>query len=138
MDNKEDLRLIKTINEEYYVDSEGRRQGKCIEYSSLGNIWGICNYVDNKKDGEFIRYYYDIDIILFKCNFSKGLFDGEYIQYYESKRKSLEGNYVKGKKEGYWLYFEDEENAIHKIIYYKDGKKCDHPSLEVKNARKKI
>ena len=139
-DNIEGLRLIKNEKEEYYVDSQGRKQGEYKNFASLGKIFIKCNYVDNKKDGEFIRYYYytNINKILFKCNYSKGLLHGEYIEYYPSKRKELEGNYVNGEKEGYWYQYEDRENVIPTEKYYEDGVECDPPSIEVKNAYFKV
>ena len=140
MENKKGLTLVKTEDKEYSVDSQGRKQGEYKRFTSLGNIYIKCNYIDNKLDGEYIRYYYDADIILYKCNYSKGLKEGKFIcyYYYPSKRIEEEGNYVNGKKEGYWFEYKNEENAIPEIKYYKDAKKCDPPSIEVKNARKKI
>ena len=135
---KEGLTLIKNETEEYYVDSQGRKQGEY--FTSEGYICMKCNYVDDEIDGEYILYYYyyDTDIISVKSNFSKGLHHGEYISYYESRRKRLEGIYVNDKKEGYWLKYKDEENSIPEIIYYEDDQECDPPSVDVKNARKKI
>ena len=71
MDNKEDLTLVKTADKEYYVDSQGRKQGEYKDFTLLGNIWVKCNFVDDKLDGEYIQYLHNTDIIWFQCNFSK-------------------------------------------------------------------
>ena len=134
----EGLTLVKTEDKEYYVDSQGRKQGEYKDFTSSGNICMKCNYVDNEINGKCILYYYDTDNIWFEDNYSKGLLDGEYIMYHPSKRKFLEGNYVDDMKQGYWYKYEDEENSIPEIIYYEDDQECDPPSVDVKNARKKI
>ena len=139
MDNKEDLTLVKNEIEEYFIDSEGRKQGEYKQYESVtGKILEISNYVDNNKDGEHIKYRYNTNNIWFQFNYRKNLLYGQCIWYYFSGRKELEGNYVDGKEEGYWFEYENEENVIPKIIYYENGIQCDPPSIEVKNARKKI
>ena len=140
MDNKEGLTLVKTTDEEYNVDYEGRRQGKCIKFTESGKIHEICNYVDDELDGKFICYYYNKNIIHIKCNYSKGLKEGEFISYYYYglRKKYFEGNYVNNKKEGYWYEYKNEENSVPEIKYYKDGVECDPPSIQVKNARKKV
>ena len=140
MDNtKKGLTLVKTEDKEYYVDSQARIQGLYKRYSSLsGNILEICNYVNDEKDGECIRYHYGTYIISFKCSYSKGLKEGEVIWYYESKRIFVKGNYVKDKRDGEWAEYKDKENSKAFLTYFKDGEECDPPSIEVKNARKKI
>ena len=141
-DNIEGLTLVKTTDEEYNIDYEGRRQGKYIQYTSLSKtkIYSISNFVDDLLDGEFIQYFIEIDSINIKCNYSKGLKEGEFISYYYYglRKKESEGNYVNGKRDGVWLEYKNEENAIPKITYYEDGKKCDLPPIQVKNARKKV
>ena len=134
----EGLTLVKTEDKEYSVDSQGRKQKEYKDFTSSEYIYTKCNYVDNELDGEYIQYYSDTNNIWFQCNFSKGLFHKDFMAYYPSKRIRLEGNYVNGNKEGYWYEYEDEENVIPKIIYFKDGEECDPPSIEVKNARKKV
>ena len=79
MDNKEGLTLVKTTDEEYNVDYEGRRQGKCIKFTESGKIFIKCNFVDNELDGEYIQYYPDTYNIYVEYNYSKGFLDGEYI-----------------------------------------------------------
>ena len=56
---KEGLTLVKNKLEEYYVDSQGRKQGEVKLFTTLGKIWIISNYVNGLKCGECIHYFYN-------------------------------------------------------------------------------
>ena len=138
-DNKESLTLVKNDSHRYYVDSQGRTQGKSIGFAGTAFKLFEYNYVDNLKDGECIIYWYGINIIQFKFNYSKGLLEGETIVYYESGKIKYKGNYVNNNKEGLWIqYNDDNENTEKEFKYYENGIEYEVPSIQVKNARKKI
>ena len=133
------LKLVINQRNEYYVDSQGRKQGKYKEFSEKGNILIISNYVDDLLDGEYIEYHYNMDIIWYKCNYSNGLKEGGCIYYYESKKILEKGNYVNNNRDGYWKVFKNnEQNELNMYLYFVKGILCEPPPIQVKNAGKKI
>ena len=139
--NKKGLILVETEDEKYFIDSEGIRQGKYINFTLYGNILEIRNYVDNQLHGKYIRYdNHHKNIIEYECNYFQGLLHGEYIEYYPSGRIKTKYNIFNGKAEGECFKYENKENSTPQIIHYRNGVECDKydNTIQVKNARKKV
>lgn len=117
-------------NEHIEVDKSGKpRNGVVTFYSSVGNV--SKTFVNGVENGERLSFspYGDL---LSKETYKKAQLNGLSIYYHDShwKHKTHEGNYVNGKKEGEWIYYdwiakpelaEKFEMRITKREYYKSN-----------------
>lgn len=62
------------ISAEYYIDSNGKRQGQWKNYMDNGNPFIICNYKDDKLEGTTVYYDAKLDVqkILGYTNYRSG------------------------------------------------------------------
>lgn len=64
-----------------------KKEGTWTEYGDSLRVIRVTNYVDGKRNGEFISYYGNGQLAI-RCNYRDDQYDGEYIEY------DFEGNVV--------------------------------------------
>lgn len=128
---------------------DGKKEGKCKVYYSNGNINVICNYVNNKLNGEYINYFcntpgqiYDIGYFLdgkrqgeckryydngqlleiYYCVNNKR--HGEYLSYYRDGTMLQNINYNNGRKDGLVQNYNTIDD-ITETWYYENGIQMD-------------
>ncbi len=97
------------INYTYYSSGEklkeyykinNKREGLFKKFNKKGELIYTCNYVNNRKNGEELYYYYDNPNILeSKANYINGKRNGIYIIYDEDGKILEERFYVDDKVE---------------------------------------
>lgn len=80
-----------------YYKINNKREGVFKKFNKEGDLIYICNYVNNRKNGEELIYSYNNHNIL------------------ESKI-----NYVNGKKNGKFIYYDKNGNISQECIYIDD------------------
>ena len=95
--------------------------GEYIEYHSNGNVKSKVNYVDGKKQGEYLEYWELGRVLYIKANYEDGKLQGEYLEYHSNRNVNIRANYVDGKLQGEYLdYYYDGDFQLRKN--YVDGK----------------
>ena len=89
------MRHIRTKYEDYYVDEENLRQGKCKSYYEGGELERKGYYKDDKLNGE-CKWYWENGKILEEKFYKDGKLEGEYKRYYEDGRLEEEGYFKDG------------------------------------------
>lgn len=102
------------------TDSNGLRQGLWQKQQPNGRLLYKGNFKDNKPVGEWKRYHSGGQvkaIIQYKENT-----DSAFAELFDAYRKKVaEGVYIKQKKDGKWVYFENDINVAEE--QYKNGLK---------------
>ena len=98
-----------TINEEFYVNSKGEKNGKYKEYTREGIVDVEANYKNGQLDGLCMEYFTSDgrQLIKSKVNYINGMREGEAFYYnhvacYPSPIIQAQGKYMNDKKEGSW------------------------------------
>jgi len=104
-------------------DPDGKKQGRWIKNYPNGKIMYQGNFINDKPDGEFRRYYEDgtlKSLMVFSNNGS----DAETILYYKNGLKASTGRYVNQLKEGTWRFysFTEKDLLISEADYQADRK----------------
>ena len=92
---------------------DGKKEGKCIEYDSNGNIVFECFYKDDELDGTFKRY--SNNKVILEENYKNGILDGKFTLFSNSGKIIIDGFYKDGKREGEWSY-----NNLQELLKMKD------------------
>jgi antitoxin component YwqK of YwqJK toxin-antitoxin module len=99
----------------YYID--GKPDGRCIFWNE-NRERKITYYRNGLKSGKEISYYKN-GIKKSENNYVDDIRHGEWLDWNEKGQRILEANWVKGKLEGFAIYYVNEE--IISIIVYKNG-----------------
>lgn len=89
----------RSIREGYYIN--GKKEGKWTEFKNE-HLCEECHYVNNKLDGHYKAYW---------ISFS-----------FTSHKLFTEGDYIKGKRDGFWKMW-NEEGQLWNEGHYKEDKK---------------
>lgn len=127
---------------------DGKREGPSKTYHENGDLAQICNYINDKLEGECLQYFKNTQNLGCVCYYSGSLLhgphwiyfdtperkpriisnynqndkEGEYQEFYENGQCRLKCYFLKNKFDG--LYEEFYQNGVIKIrITYKNGKK---------------
>jgi len=133
-----------SVEKEYYPDNQlksqityksGKKNGHAIYYHANGEIQIECNYLNDKLDGVFRRFYgngtaelfqeyregqqhglnryFDANgNLLIESNYSNGKVNGAYHEWYPNRRIRSEGQYLHGMIDGKWIYYDLAGNII--------------------------
>jgi len=114
---------------------DGVYNGPARYWFENGNIQISCNYLDNKVDGLMKTYYPDGNIreeqefslgfphgkkttwdikgnLSLSCSFRNGKLHGRYTVWYPGRIIQMEGNYIDGREDGIWLYYDASGKVI--------------------------
>ncbi len=95
--------------EEFY-QINGKREGKCTKYYYNYEIdKEVCNFKDDKKEGEYISYFKNGKIAMV-CNFSNDNLEGKCIYYFQNGTISMFCNYFNGTIVGEIIKFDENGN----------------------------
>ena len=143
---------VSGISEEFFGKmsgkfKNGKKEGEWLSYNS-GQLVGIDNYKDGKRDGIFEIYhengglrnkgiykdgkhedglsitYHKNGQISIKCNYKDGDLVGLWEDYYENGQLRYSGSYKEGKYDGLWKLY-DEDGSLKETRTYKDGELVD-------------
>ncbi len=107
------------------LDNDGKKQGYWIYYGSdkperghqtFGKI-EEGYYVDNRKDGKWIKYFPDGISVKLILNYKNNRPSGEYTKYYENGIVAETGSFVQGKNLGH-LYRYYENGCLRNYKFY--------------------
>lgn len=91
--------------------------GKFIEYVD-DEPTIICNYIDNKLNGKYVKYY--DNFLPFKiCNYNNGKLHGKYEEFYDNGNHGLICNYDNGELHGKYEEYYNNKKPYAIIDYYK-------------------
>jgi hypothetical protein len=105
------------IKKNYFIDVNGNKEGKYIEYHENGNVHIKWTYHDDKKEGECI-WYYEGGNVEVKCNYHNDHSEGECIHYYENGCVCEKSNYHNNKLEGEYIWYYENENIKLKCNFH--------------------
>ncbi len=90
--------LCELLYEVYEIN--GKKEGTYKEYYTNGKISKICNYVDDKLNGE--HKVFSTSGLFNICNYVNGKKNGEYKQYFTSQSQNLyySCNYINDLRNG--------------------------------------
>jgi antitoxin component YwqK of YwqJK toxin-antitoxin module len=103
-----------------------KKNGEALIYDSEGKLTHKVTYKNNELHGQVTTHFPEGNVemtIVYKDN----VLDGPFISYYRNGLKQCEGNYVKGKREGIFTYY-DSFGDISRTMTYKNGLE-DGPSI---------
>jgi antitoxin component YwqK of YwqJK toxin-antitoxin module len=108
------------IAEENY--SHGNLEGKSITYyPDSGNTTEIIEYKNNIKDGVFLKYFPDGELMS-EGTFSEGLLEGDFTVYFPDGNIEIKGKYKNGRKIGNWSYFTEDGRPISEDEFKEEAK----------------
>jgi len=121
------MELVKTyceytnvLEEEYYVVN-GKKEGVYKKYTPDGNIRKTCYYVNNQINGEYIKYYRNINGTVYNItNYVDGIKHGKTIYYHENGNIETEASYVNGILQGESRNYYDNQQ-LKGISYHTQG-----------------
>lgn len=92
------------VDEEYFVNAKGEKNGKYKEYTREGILGQEANYVNGQLDGVYIKYatYGGKAELASKETYKADLLNGPATYYGEVGLILRQGNYIDGKKDGAW------------------------------------
>ena len=129
----------------------GLPDGLLTEYDKQGNIITQGEYIEGKKEGEWIVYVGDSkDVIEYSDGFMNGWYrsyfpdgdlryegkyvddnpNGEHIWYWENKKLRQQGVYVMGRKNGDWKKW-DKEGVLQILISYTGGREVKYDGISI-------
>jgi|GEM_PF-1749712 len=110
---------------------DGKKEGKCIEYDSNGNIVFECFYKDDELDGIFKRY--SNNKVILEENYKNGILDGKFTLFSNSGKIIIDGFYKDGKREGEWSYNNLQELLKMQDLEYIFSNEYEYLFLLVRN-----
>lgn len=139
--SKEDLQLLKDkfleqkidvlgpVEERYFVDPRGRRQGLGIRTLYQTQFFREAHYVNGVYEG-LLREWWGhrkkrSTIPSMEAHYKKGKRDGKTTAWHENGAKKAEHNYKEGVPDGLWRYWHDN-GVLSEEFTYQDGKKHGH------------
>ena len=84
-------------------------------YYTSGNLKEVASFLNNKRDGNTIRYNPDGSLNN-EFSFKEGMLDGETV-YYSKGRKTIEAHFLAGKLDGWYYDFYRNGQINHKAFY---------------------
>lgn len=111
----EDGKLISTENYK-----AGKKQGLCLVYLPDGKLSEELNFKDGLQHGPFKKYFDGVNLRS-KGQCINGAMDGKILHYYPNGVEAASGYYLKGNKNGVWVY-KNEDGKIKEKELYKNGK----------------
>lgn len=122
----------------------GVKNGQWINWSDAGDTLMIAEYKNGRENGHYRRwgmedgvltleedvwydegvrngpaYYMHSGTMLVECNYKDGLLDGHYREINKNNKEKLEGNYIRGFKEGVWKQYTGD--YLLRVMNYKSG-----------------
>jgi Uncharacterized protein conserved in bacteria len=104
------------------VTVNSKKEGLWMEYDYDGNMILYESYFNNKLEGEIIGYYEDGKISS-KGMMKNNLRNGPWIDYFHNGKIASKGMYINDKKTGVWESYIDVGLLNKKIEYSKDGER---------------
>lgn len=84
----------------------GQKHGAATSYYDSGKLLREEHYSNGKKEGKFIEYFENGRIHALREH-ANNTFHGETMVYESDGSFIMKGNYVNGKRDGIWIFFED-------------------------------
>ncbi|MDC1024915.1 hypothetical protein OAR04_03200 [Flavobacteriales bacterium] len=103
-----------------HFDDNGKKNGTVNQYTKSGKIFSVTNYKNGIKNGEYISYHYDSDVISNKGQYVDDKQHGVFI-YNNQKGELIKKNYYVKGDFVVSAYFDKKKNETF-ISYLKDGK----------------
>lgn len=107
----------KIQEESYYKDN--LKSGPSKWYNKLGRMIAMYNYQNGQFDG-MQRTFYENDTTQSVSNYANNLLEGPYKEFYRNGVVKIQGQYVKGIKEGEWIEFDETGKKV-KSERFKNG-----------------
>ena len=95
---------------------EGKRDGKCVEWTQEGRKLWQQEYKDGKEEGKWIEWFANSKVRV-EANFHNGVREGLFTEYYNNGQKKIEGRFQNGLKEGTWKELTFSENAANEKLF---------------------
>lgn len=114
------LENINAQNDYNKTDSQGRRQGKWVDFHDNGKIRYTGEFKNNEPIGEFL-YYSEEGTLVAKNNYLKKSNITETEMYAANGKVIAKGKYINKKKHDKWEYFSEENGALILTENYENG-----------------
>lgn len=112
-----------TVKHRNFLDAKGNKLGLWQYYSQEGFLSLTVNFKNNKRQGEYVRYQSNTNLVFEKGSYLNGYKHGSYERYYSDGSIRVKGTYENGEKVGEWLYYHKESGTVRMKGKYVDGKK---------------
>ena len=107
----------KLVSEENYKN--GLREGKSTTYYiDKGKPFEVTEYVKGIKNGEWVKYFMDGQIMTRTFNVN-GKLNGDFVNYDPNGTLIVKGQYSDGEMDGTWLYYDEKGKFYRKEVYSK-------------------
>jgi uncharacterized protein len=143
-----------TLREENYFN--GLEDGDMTEYDEEGNVLTKGKYIEGKEDGDWyyrsgdnetegsytdgmrtgMWHYYDLapmgkqKTLRFEGRFIEDNPHGKHTYYWENGMKKEEGEYINGRKEGEWVYYNNDGTPFI-VVSYRNGAEYRYDGIQV-------
>ncbi|WP_124398366.1 toxin-antitoxin system YwqK family antitoxin [Thermaurantimonas aggregans] len=91
-------------------------------FLSLNNFTEKGQYLNDLKSGKWLTFYDDVTLKS-EVYYENGLLNGSYTIYYPDGKKMITGNYLFGKRDGIWSFYDQNGNKYLTIEYKNDVEK---------------
>jgi antitoxin component YwqK of YwqJK toxin-antitoxin module len=114
---------------------EGNEDGPWFEV--IGDTYTRGEYRDGMRSGQWISYYLDEkegktdSTCFFKGAFIEDQPNGRHVYYYPDGKVKSEGEYITGKREGNWFFY-NEDGTLFLIITYRNGIEIRYDGVKIK------
>jgi antitoxin component YwqK of YwqJK toxin-antitoxin module len=102
------------ISEEEYT--KNIRNGLSLKFYTDSTIAEKLNYINDRKEGEWVQYYPDGKLFL-KSYYSGGLLNGKFETWYNDGKPEFSGSYKNNLREGKWYIYNEDGTLKYKIEY---------------------
>jgi antitoxin component YwqK of YwqJK toxin-antitoxin module len=120
-----------SIYKEYYKINN-KKEGPFKKFNLNGNLIYICNYVNNRKNGDEFCYNYDNHNILeTKIQYCNGKKNGEVKHYDQNGNIKSIINFTNDLRNGDFIFYDENQNIIEKGVYIDNKKIIEYTITEV-------
>ena len=113
---------------ETYLD--GRKNGQSAKYYSNGRVAEYLDWKSDMKHGKWLQFYED-SVLRLSAHFTMDELDGPYMTYNTQNQPVIKGQYLQGRLDGIWQYY-DDDGQLEFELHYNNGTLLNEEVLEEK------
>lgn len=107
---------------------KGVKNGLSAKYYPSGRQAEKVNWVNGKREGEWLQYY-DSGLTKFAGNYTNDKLNGRFLYYFTNGRIEITGQYKDNLQDGIWQYY-TIDGTLHMTLKYKEGQALDADKLD--------
>lgn len=105
-----------------FAKKNNEYEGEFLKYNTEGKLIIKANYIDGKREGEYLEYTPGGSLLVIKAHYKNGELDGKYFEYHLGTGELIfEIDYKEGKYNGRYKTYNFRNGALEEDIEYKNG-----------------